>query len=103
MVLYGTRLAWDPMHSPIILHAKALHENYAADIPVDFYFRTSWHWVNFGLAPCPVDNYMYCTYGIVVAATILALAGAVMAVILWQINVLKRRNRIAAAIRRVAA
>jgi hypothetical protein len=101
--LVWDKMAWDPMHSPIILHAKALQENYAANIPVDFYFRTSWHWVNFGLAPCPVDNYMYCTYGIVVAATILALAGVMMAVILWRINVLKRRNRIAAAIRRVAA
>ena len=99
--LVWDKLAWDPMHSPIILHAKALLENYAADIPVDFYFHTNWHFVNYGLAPCPVDNYLYCTYGIVVAATILALAGVMMAVILWQINVLKRRNRIAAAIRRV--
>jgi hypothetical protein len=93
-------MAWDPAHSPIILHAKALYENYAASIPVDFYFGTSWHWVNFGLAPCPVDNYIYCTYGIAVAVPILVLAGVVMAVVLWKINVLKRRNRIAAAIRR---
>ena len=56
--LVWNKMAWDPIHSPIVLHAKALHENYAASIPVDFYFRTSWHWVNFGLAPCPIDNYM---------------------------------------------
>ena len=98
--LVWNKLAWDPIYSPIIVHAKALHENYAASIPLDFYFRTSWHWINFGLSPCPVDNYIYCTYGISLAAPALALAVAVMAVVLWQINVLKRPNRIAAAIRR---
>jgi hypothetical protein len=101
--LIWNKMAWDPVYSPIVLHAKALHENYAASIPVDFYFHTSWHWVNFGLAPCQIDNYIYCTYGIVMVAPLLALAGAVMAVVLWQIKVLKRRNRITAAIRRVLA
>jgi hypothetical protein len=94
------KMAWDPVYSPIVLHAKALHGNYAASIPVDFYFHKSWHWVNFGLAPCPIDNYIYCTYGVVVAAALLVVAGAVMAVVLWHIKVLNRPNRIAAAIRR---
>jgi hypothetical protein len=101
--LIWNKLAWDPIYSPIIVHAKALHENYAASIPVDFYFHTSWHWINFGLAPCPIDNYIYCTYGLGLAALALALAGALMAVVLWQIKVLKRRNRIGAAIRRMFA
>ena len=78
-------MAWDPVYSPIIVHAKALYENYAASIPVDHYFHTNWHWVNYGHAPCPVDNYIYCTYGIAPAASVLALAGAVMAVILWRL------------------
>jgi hypothetical protein len=98
--LVWDKLAWDPVNSPIIVHAKALYGNYAAGIPVDFYFHTSWHWVNYGLAPCQVDNYIYCTYGIVMVALLLALAGAVMVVVLWQINVLKHHNRIAAAIKR---
>jgi hypothetical protein len=105
-IAYGlvwNKMAWEPAHSPIVLHAKALHENYAAIIPVDFYFHTSWHWVNFGLAPCPIDNYIYCTYGIGLAAPALVLAGVMMAVVLWKIKVLPRRNRIAAAIRRVFA
>jgi hypothetical protein len=93
-------LAWDPANSPIVVHAKILYENYIPSIPVQLYFHTSFHWVTYGLAPCPVDNYMYCTYGIVVVALILALAGVVMAVVLWQIGILKRANRIAVAIRR---
>jgi hypothetical protein len=85
-------LAWDPAHSPIIVHAKILHENYIASIPVHLYSQTSFHWVTYGLAPCPVDNYMYCTYGIASAVSLLALAGAVMAVVLWRIGVMKRPN-----------
>jgi hypothetical protein len=102
-IAYGfvwNKMAWDPTHSPIVLHAKALYGNYAASIPVDAYFHTSWHFVNYGLAPCQIDNYIYCTYGVVMVALLLALTGALMAVVLWQLNVLKRRNRIAAAIRR---
>jgi hypothetical protein len=87
------KIVWDPVYSPIVVHAKILYEYYTASIPVDFYFHTSFHWVTYGLAPCPIDNYIYCTYGIVVAAPALVLAGAVMAVVLWQIKVLKRRNR----------
>jgi hypothetical protein len=94
------KLAWDPMYSPIIVHAKALYENYAASIPVQHYSHTIFYWVSYGLAPCPVDNYIYCTYGIGTVASILVLIGAVMAVILWRINVLKSHNRIVAAIRR---
>jgi hypothetical protein len=86
--------------SPIIVHAKAIYGNYAASIPLQHYFHTSWHWVNYGHAPCQIDNYIYCTYGIVMVAPLLALAGAVMAVVLWQIKVLNRPNRIAVAIRR---
>jgi hypothetical protein len=97
------KMAWDPMHSPIVLHAKALSESYAASIQVQHYFYSSLHWVTYGLAPCPVDNYMYCTNGIGVAAALLMVAGIVMAVILWQLNVLKRRNRIATARKRVSA
>jgi hypothetical protein len=94
------KLAWDPVNSPIIVHAKALYGNYAASIPVNAYFHTSWNWVNYGLAPCQIDNYMYCTYGIGVVAALLVVAVAMMGVILWQINALKHHNRIAAAIRR---
>ena len=92
-------MAWVPEYSPIVVHAKILYENFIPSIPVQLYFHTSFHWVTYGLAPCPVDNYIYCTYGIGLAALALAMAGAVMAVVLWQIKVLKRRNRIAAAIR----
>jgi hypothetical protein len=94
------KMAWNPAHSPIVFHAKALYGNYAASIPVQQYFHTNWHFVNYGHAPCQIDNYIYCTYGIVMVAPLLVLAGAVMAVVLWQIKVLKRRNRIAVAIRR---
>ena len=93
-------LIWDPMHSPIILHAKALAENYIGTIHVQNYFHTSWHWVNYGLAPCPYDNYIYCTYGIVPVVSILVLIGIALAVILWQINGLMYQSRITAAIRR---
>jgi len=97
--LVWNKMAWDPMHSPIIFHAKALFANYAASIPVDTYFHTNWHFVNYGLAPCPVDNYIYCRYGGVMVVPLLVLVGAMMAVVLWQLNVLKRGNRVSAAIR----
>ena len=87
-------LSWDPLHSPIILHAKILYENYVPNIPVQAYFHTEWHWVNYGLVPCPVDNYIYCTYGALPALAVLVLVGVMMAVILRQVNVLKRRTRI---------
>jgi hypothetical protein len=102
-IAYGfvwNKMAWDPMHSPIVLHAKALYGNYAASIPVNAYFHTSWHWVNYGLAPCQIDNYMYCTYGTVPALSVLALVGVVMGIILWRLNVLRRRDRVATVIRR---
>ncbi len=96
--LVWDKLAWDPIYSPIIVHAKAMYGNFAASIPLKQYFHTVYHWVNYGLAPCPVDNYIYCTYGVVMVAALLVVAGIVMAVILWQLNVLKRHNRISAAI-----
>jgi hypothetical protein len=96
-------LAWNPVHTPIVVHAKILYENYVASIPVQSYFHTYWHGVTYGLAPCPIDNYIYCTYGTVPAVSLLVLAGVVMAVILRQVNVLKHRNRIATAIIRIAA
>jgi hypothetical protein len=102
-IAYGfvwNKMAWDPMHSPIVLHAKALYGNYAASIPVDAYFHTNWHFVNYGLAPCQIDNYMYCTYGTVPALSVLALVGVVMGIILWRLNVLRRRDRVATVIRR---
>ena len=87
-------LSWDPMHSPIILHAKILYENYLAGIPIQSYVHTYWHYVTYGQAPCSVDNYIYCTYGALPALAILVLVGVMMAVILRQVNVLKRRTRI---------
>jgi hypothetical protein len=50
-----------------------------------------------------MDKYIYCSYRVVGAVSALALAGAVKGVILWQFNVIKLRNRISAAIRRVLA
>jgi hypothetical protein len=93
-------LAWDQSHSPIIVHAKILYENFIPSIPVKSYFHGYYHWVTYGLAPCPVDNYIYCTYGTVPALSVLALVVAVMGIILWRLSVLRRRHRITAAIRR---
>jgi hypothetical protein len=93
------KLIWDPMYSPIIFHAKALYGNYAASIPEETFFHTSWHFVTYGLAPCPVDNYIYCTYGTVMVVFLLGLIGIMMFAILRQVHVLKRRNRIVAALR----
>jgi hypothetical protein len=87
------------MNSPIVLNAKILYENYLPSIPVQSYFHTSWHWVTFGLAPCPIDNYIYCTYGIVMVASMIVLIGIMMFAILRQVNLIKRHKGMTTAMR----
>ncbi|MBA3978758.1 MAG: hypothetical protein H0X50_11310 [Nitrosopumilus sp.] len=65
-------MTWNPIHSPIILHVKAFIDNYVSGIQPDIYINTSWNWVAYGLAPCSVDLYVFCKFGI---TSIVALIG----------------------------
>jgi hypothetical protein len=85
-------LIWDPVYSPILVHAQILLENYIAQIPVNDYLNTSLHWVSYGLAPCPVDNYLYCNYGIVPLVVIVMLIAAFTIYILNRIKIINYKN-----------
>jgi hypothetical protein len=57
-------MAWNPYYSPIILHMKALMDDYVSDIPIEQYRYSAWHYVTYGLAPCPYDLYIFCKFGL---------------------------------------
>jgi len=57
-------MTWNLMHSPIVLHSKALIEDYPSDLDPIRYSNTSWNWIAYGTAPCSYDLYLYCAYGL---------------------------------------
>jgi hypothetical protein len=86
-------LIWNPVYSPIVVHAEILMENYVAHIPVSDYLNTSWHWVSYGLAPCPVDNYVYCNYGIIPIVFMFLLISTIAMYVLSRIKFIKPKNQ----------
>jgi hypothetical protein len=58
-------IAWNPNHSPIISHIKALMDDYVHLINPERYLHTGWHYITYGLAPCSYDLYIYCKFGII--------------------------------------
>ena len=57
-------MTWNPIYSPIVLHTKALIEDYPSSLDPTRYHNTAWNWIAYGTAPCSFDLYLYCTYGI---------------------------------------
>lgn len=66
-------ITWDPNYSPVILHVKALMENYVHNIHAEQYLNTGWHYVTYGLAPCSYDLYILCKFGIIPIVALLAI------------------------------
>lgn len=58
-------VTWYPLYSPIVLHTKALLNGYLLTIDPTQYVNTSWYWADYGNAPCLIDLYIYCNYGII--------------------------------------
>jgi hypothetical protein len=59
-------LTWDPDYSPILLSAKILVENYVSDIsPEEYRNSSAFFYITYGLAPCPIDSYLYCKSGVI--------------------------------------
>lgn len=66
-------IAWNPGHSPIILHIKALMDDYVHNIYAEQYLHTTWHYITYGLAPCSYDLYIFCKFGIIPIVALLAI------------------------------
>jgi hypothetical protein len=66
-------IAWNPIHSPIILHIKALMDDYVHNIYAEQYLHTSWHYISYGLAPCSYDLYIFCKFGIIPVLALMAI------------------------------
>jgi hypothetical protein len=63
-------MIWNPNYSSIILHIKMLMSDYVTTIHPEH----SLYWTAYGLAPCPVDVYVFCKFGI---APIILLGAAI--------------------------
>jgi hypothetical protein len=70
-------MTWNPYYSPIIIHTKAFLSGFVSTLHPELYVHSFWAWVGYGLAPCPVDVYVFCKLGI--APTILL--GAAIAIL----------------------
>jgi hypothetical protein len=69
---------WEPYYSPVILQLKTLMSGYVTHInPEQYISWRFWSSLHQGLAPCPVDVYVFCKFGI--APTILL--GAAIAIL----------------------
>jgi hypothetical protein len=84
-------LIWQPSHSPIVIHTKALLEDFSAHIPIQRYKYTSWHWATYGLVPCSYDNYIYCKGGVAATGVVLAVIAYFAADILVEMGVFDPR------------
>lgn len=83
-------MTWNPYYSPIILHVKSLFEGYVSTIQPEMYAGTTWNWVAYGLAPCSIDGYIYCTFGSIFIAIVLLITTFIAIVLMKEIGLLKR-------------
>ena len=66
-------VTWDPNHSPIISHIRALMDDYIHLISPEHWRYTGWHYITYGLAPCSYDLYIFCEFGIIPIVVLLAI------------------------------
>jgi hypothetical protein len=66
-------IAWNPNHSPIISHIRALMDDYIHLISPEQYLHTGWHYITYGLAPCSYDLYIFCEFGIIPIVVLFAI------------------------------
>lgn len=79
-------MTWNPYYSPIVLHTKALIEDFVSTIDPDKYLNSAWYWTSYGLAPCSYDIYILCTFGLVTFVGILISTGTIGIYILNQVR-----------------
>ncbi len=82
-------MTWNPQYSPIILHFKALIENYISTIQPDKYLHTSWNWAAYGLAPCSVDIYIFCKFGIIPTLALLASISIIAFILMKETGIIR--------------
>lgn len=66
-------IVWNPSQSPLILHIKALMEDYVHNIYAEQYLNTKWHYITYGLAPCSYDLYIFCKFGTIPVVALLTI------------------------------
>jgi hypothetical protein len=79
-------MTWNPYYSPIVLHTKALIEDYVSTIDPDKYLNSAWYWTSYGLAPCSYDIYILCTFGLPAFVAISVFTGASGVYVLKQVR-----------------
>jgi hypothetical protein len=85
-------MTWNPYYSPIVLHTKALLEDFVSTIHPDKYLNTAWYWTSYGLAPCSYDIYILCSFGLLAFVGISIFIAAIGVYILKQVRADDRRN-----------
>jgi hypothetical protein len=79
-------ITWDPSYSPIFLSAKILIENYVSDIrPEEYRNNSAFFYMTYGLAPCPIDSYLYCKFG-VIPILVLGIVDCIVALLILKDN-----------------
>jgi hypothetical protein len=78
---FSELLTYVPNYSPIILHAGALLSNYVSHCSQ---CQTPDYW-SYGHAPCPYDNYLFCTSGIKPVLLLFAIIAALGTLIITEI------------------
>jgi hypothetical protein len=90
---YNTMI-WQPHYSPIVMVTNMLLSDYVSHIDLEIYFKTDWHFVTYGLAPCSYDIYFYCKFGIGPIMILLAIIGLLAILIIKRIGMLNKHNKI---------
>ena len=70
-----------------------LLSDYVSHIDVEIYFKTAWHFITYGLAPCSYDIYLYCKFGIVPIVILLAIIGVLAILIIKRIGMFSNINK----------
>jgi len=76
-------MTWNPIYSPIILHAKALMSGFVTQI------RPGHDWTSYGLAPCPYDLFLLCKFAptsVLILLAVIAILGLII------VNQIKHEN-----------
>lgn len=61
-------IMWNQVYSPIATHTKALLSGYISNVYPEEYRPDQnpfYYWIDYGLAPCSYDTYLYCKHGII--------------------------------------
>jgi hypothetical protein len=96
-------MMWQPRYSPIIMLTNMLLSDYVSHIDVEMYFRTAWHFVTYGLAPCSYDVYLYCKFGIVPIVMLLAIIAVLAVFIMNRVGIFNNKLLLSVTKRQVMA